>query len=176
METREAADGNRYTQAQFQQHYGDDGIWHERADTSDALQLAAIPGDNRDAPQLAVRLSLDDVIAVRREEALRGPPRSLHNLARDALNHIASSDNYNPVNLDEVFPWIPYVAAHSQYQEIIGSGITEAVAVHVQDTRDANRGGAPRLDFFFFRSDGSYCRVHPGNKSKQDAQLIFGQR
>ena len=156
METREAADGNRYTQAQFQQHYGDDGIWHERADTSDALQLAAIPGDNRDAPQLAaapddnrdspqlaVRLSLDDVIAVRRDEALRGPPRSLHNLARDALNHIASSDNYTPVNLDEVFPWIPYVAAHSQYQEIIGSGITEAVAVHAQDTRDANRGGAP---------------------------------
>ena len=39
-------------------------------------------------------------------------------------------------------------------------------------TRDHHRGGAPRLDFGFYRVDGSMCRVHPGKKNKDDAKLI----
>ena len=141
----------------------------------DAPQRAVQPDVAAVPPQLAmqsVRLSLADVPAVRRGEAARGPPRSLHRLARDALQAIAKDDEYCTVNLDNVFPWIQYIAAHARSNEIIGPGITEALAVFVPETRDANRGGAPRLDFVFNRTDGTRCRVHPGNKPKLDAKLV----
>ena len=75
--------------------------------------------------------------------------------------------------LDEIFPWMQYVAAHRQGAEIIGPGITQAIAMWTPGTNDSNRGGAPRLDFHFFREDGSVCRVHPGNRPKNDAKLVF---
>ena len=36
--------------------------------------------------------------------------------------------------------------------------ITHAMACFLPQTRDHNRGGAPRLDFCFYRMDGSMCR------------------
>jgi hypothetical protein len=183
METRQARDGHRYTQAQFLENYGTDWFWEACADTSDASQLAvpsttmetqqATRAGTSHASQLAVRLSPANVVAVRREEAARGPPRSLHRLARGALNTIAKNDNYDTVNLDDAFPWIPYIAAHGQSAQIIGPGITHAAAVFILAETDPNRGGAPRLDFFFYRTDDTVCRVHPGKTSSQDAQLIF---
>ena len=47
------------------------------------------------------------------------------------------------------FDWIPYVAAHPESQRIVGPGITQAVARFTEGTTDANRGGAPRLDFCY---------------------------
>ena len=194
--TREALDGCRYSQAEFQQHYGDglwERCWDARAHTSDAPQFpvaASVPpcptdgvtvreaeAAASDAPQVTVaatvRLCAASVIAVRAAEAARGPPRSLHGLARDALNSISKKSDYDSVNLDGYFPWPQYVAAHAQSTEIIGPGITHASAVFVTGTRDHNRGGCPRLDFFFYRTDGTVCRVHPGYKPKGDAKLIF---
>ena len=114
-----------------------------------------------DAPQLAVtaRLKPEDVIRIQQEEAARGPPRSLHNLARDALNEISQRPTQSAVNLDECFPWVQYVAAHKHSAEIIGPGITHAYAVFSLDTNDGNPGGAPRLELCFYRTDGSVCRV-----------------
>jgi hypothetical protein len=120
-----------------------------------------------------VRLHASDLIGVRRQEANRGPPRSLHDLARQALNAISQSSTYAEVDLDDWFEWIPYVAAHRESQRIVGPGITQAVARFREGTNDANRGGAPRLDFCFIRVDGTVCRVHPGRRRSQDAQLVF---
>ena len=94
-------------------------------------------------------------------------------MARDALNQINQNPNYDSRNLDEVFDWMAYVAAHVHADEIIGPGITRAMAHFVDGSRDCNRGGAPRLDFFFYRTDGTVCRVHPGRRPLDDAQLIF---
>ena len=107
----------------------------------------------------------EHVIAIQQQEAARGPPRSLHRLARDALNTIANEPTLNTVNLDDWFPWVQYVAAHRDSAAIIGPGITHANGVFSSGTNDANRGGAPRLDFCFTRTDGTVYRVHPGTRT-----------
>ena len=152
-------------------------------DASNPGDVAQLADDfaNRDASNTGglgqttavVRLHASDLIGVRLQEANRGPPRSLHNLARQALNAISQSSTYAEVDLDDWFEWIPYVAAHPESQRIVGPGITQAVARFREDTTDANRGGAPRLDFCFIRVDGTVCRVHPGRRRSEDAQLIF---
>ena len=99
----------------------------------------------------------------------------MHTLAREALNAISNRPTRTAVNLDTCFPWLAYVAAHTQSAEIIGPGIALAQAEWFGGTNDANRGGAPRLDFCFYRTDGTVCRVHPGHRRKNDAKLAFGQ-
>ena len=136
-----------------------------------AMASTDVPPAHRDAAQLPAVLLPQHVIAIQQEEASREPPRSLHRLARDALNAISKSANRSPVNLDGVFPWMQYVAAHPQSADIIGTGITRAHAVFLPGTNDPNRGGAPRLDFCFYRTDCTFCRVHPGRRPKEDAQL-----
>ena len=162
----------------------EDGRW-ERPLASDAHQLADRHTDtvdnaqgaagSADTPGVTARLMLQHVIGIQQAEAARGPPRSLHNLARDALDAIANNPTQETVDLDTVFPWEAYVAAHRESQAIIGTGITHARAVFFPSTNDTNRGGAKRLDFCFYRTDGTVCRVHPGNTRKNDAQLLFGR-
>ena len=113
------------------------------------------------------------VLGIQQGEAARGPPRSLHKLARDALNAISNGPTLATVDLDNWFPWVQYVAAHRQNAAIIGPGIIHACAVFFPGTNDPNRGGAPRLDFCFYRTDGTVCRVHPGKRPKEDAALRF---
>ena len=187
---RRAWDGNEYTAEEFQLFYGEErweAIWgweatSDNGPTGDVAQLAEDSGNldasnPGDVAQLAanpvIRLHADNLIGVRRQEANRGPPRSLHDLARQALNAISRRSTYAEVNLDDWFEWIPYVAAHPESERIVGPGITQAVARFRGGTTDANRGGAPRLDFCFIRVDGTVCRVHPGRKRSQDAKLIF---
>ena len=198
---RRASDGNEYTAEEFEMFYGKErweAFW-DKAPLGDVAQLAddsanldaSNPGDvaqladdfaNLDASNTGgtgtqslqvVRLQASDLIGVRRQEANRGPPRSLHNMARRALNAISQSSTYAEVNLDDWFEWIPYVAAHAESEKIVGPGIKRAVARFRAATTDANRGGAPRLDFCFIRVDGTVCRVHPGPRRSQDAQLKF---
>ena len=149
------------------------GVAQPADDSGDVTQLAVAQLEVIGVPNLVIRLQADDLIGVRLQEANRGPPRSLHNLARQALNAISQRSTYAEVDLDDWFEWIPYVAAHSESERIVGPGITQAVARFREGANDANRGGAPRLDFHFIRVDGTVCRVHPGRKRNQDAQLIF---
>ena len=145
--------------------------WLGQISTRDAPQLPAGPADG---PPAAARLQLGDVIAIQNAEATEfSPPRSLHNLARDALNRLSARPTREPVALDDFFPWMAYVAAHRQSAQIIGPGITRAIAMWRLGTQDCNRGGAPRLDFYFYRTDGTVCRLHPGNRPKHDAKLVF---
>ena len=179
---RRAWDGNEYTAEEFELFYGEEH-WEAIWDNAPAGDVAQLADDfaNLDASNTGglgqtttvVRLHASNLIGVRLQEANRGPPRSLHNLARQALNAISQSTTYAEVDLDDWFEWIPYVAAHRESQRIVGPGITQAVARFRAGTTDANRGGAPRLDFCFIRVDGTVCRVHPGKRRSQDAQLIF---
>ena len=122
-----------------------------------------------------VSLSLHDAERLRAAEAARRPKRSLHKLARDALNAItkAGVDSTASKDLDDWFPWKEYIACHAMAPDIIGEGVTHAVAEFIANTRDGNRGGQPRLDFVVYRSDGTYCRLHPGSKQSLDARPIF---
>jgi hypothetical protein len=142
----------------------------EAARGGDAAQL---PAGSADALAVTARLMPEHVIAIQQEEAARGPPRSLHKLARDAFDTISNGPTWTTVNLDGWFPWVQYVAAHTQSAAIIGPGITHAHAVFLPGTNDPNRGGAPRLDFCFTRTDGTVCLVHPGKRTKEDARLTF---
>jgi hypothetical protein len=139
----------------------------EAARGGDAAQL---PAGSADA---TARLMPEHVLAIQQEEAARGPPRLLHELAADAFDTISNGPTWATFNLDAWFPWMQYVAAHTQSAAIIGPGITHAHAVFLSGTNDANRGGAPRLDFCFTRTDGTVCLVHPGKRPKDDARLTF---
>ena len=153
--------------------------------TNDVLQLVDVHTDaaassvddvnDADTAGATPLLLLEHVVAIQNEEArLFRPPRSLHQLARDALRLIADSPTRDTVdNLGDYFPWRQYVAAHKDSATIIGPGITNAKAVFEQGRHDANRGGAARLDFWFYRSDDSVIRVHPGNKPKNDAKFLL---
>ena len=176
-ERRLANDGSTYTKSEFLQWYGDAGErqW-AAADglTDDAAEPERTVGGQAQLQlQLQAGLMPEHAIAAQQAEAARGAPRSLHTLARDAPNAINKNPTRSTVNLDDCFPWVEYVAAHKQSAEIIGPGITHAQAVFLPGTSDKNRGGAPRLDFCFYRTDGTVCRVHPGRRPKEDAKLVF---
>ena len=146
------------------------------ADASNVSQLAGNDGNVSQLAVSTIRLDTSKAIKVRQQEAARGPPRSLHKLARNALNQICNKSAYDDEDLDDWFDWIPYVAAHASCDLIIGPGITHAMARFLPPDmapRDPNRGGAPRCDFCFHRIDESVCRVHPGNTAKGDARLVF---
>ena len=126
-------------------------------------------------PSQAVFLSLPYFRTLRAAEAAHRPIRSLHKLARDALNAItkAGVDSSDSKDLDRWFPWKEYIACHANASDIIGEGVSHAVAEFIASTRDGNRGGQPRLDFVVYRSDGTYCRLHPGSKQSLDAEPVF---
>ena len=128
---------------------------------------------NHQVGEQPLRLMPEDVRAIQRAERDRGPPRSLHQLARNALNDIEDRDPRIDVSLDNEFPWREYIVKHNESAAIIGAGIVQARAVFFNDQKDPNRGGASRLDFCFVRSDDTVCRVHPGIKRSGDAKLRF---
>ena len=131
---------------------------------------------NHQVGEQPLRLMREDVRAIQRAERDRGPPRSLHQLARNALNDIEDRDPPIDVSLDNEFPWREYIASHNESAKIIGTGIVQARAVFFKDQKDPNRGGASRVDFCFVRSDDTVCRVHPGLKRSGDAKLRFAPR
>ena len=101
-------------------------LWLTPGTTStDNAQAAA---GSADVAGVIARVTPQNFIAIQQAEAARGPPRSLHNLARDALNAIANRPTQETVDLDTVFPWEAYVAAHKESEAIIGTGITHAHA------------------------------------------------
>ena len=139
------------------------------------------------APAL-VRLTLADAEELRRRRCRFATysqmPRSLHKLAREALNSISQATKdvehteeldawLRTQDLETWFPWRAYIACHPRASEIIGSGVTHATAEFINGTTDPNRDGQRRLDFIVRRSDGTLCRLHPGGRRSGDAKLIF---
>ena len=123
----------------------------------------------------AVLLDAADVPAERALEEQIRPARSLHRLARDALDGIfrVGANSAIDRNLGNWFPWRRYIACHKRAYDIIGAGIIGAYAQYIPETRDGNRGYQPRLDFVVYRADGTVCRLRPGSRPRADAQLLF---
>lgn len=143
--------------------------------TANANAQAAATEHSHTLQPTLVPLSLADAEMMRNAEAARTPLRSLHRLARDALNAITSAGVNSTIdkNLDCWFPWKEYIACHGSASDIIGEGVTHAVAEFIEGTCDANQGGQQRLDFVVYRLDGTHCRLHPGTKKTNDAKPIF---
>ena len=127
------------------------------------------------APALQVLLCTEDIQQLRTAERARVPQRAIHKLARDALNAIASAGPNSSMdrNLEPWFPWRSYAACHEDAHAVIGSGITLAKAEFMDGTSDGNRDNELRLDFIFYRTDSTYCRLHPSRTSSQDAKPIY---
>ena len=118
------------------------------------------------APHILLTVAdLDDLQA---SEATIKPTKSLHRLARAALNGIIDAGVINNINrnLEHWFPWRRYLACHTYAYDIIGTGVTHATAEYISETRDPNRRYQKRLDFVIYRADGTICRLHPGTKQK----------
>lgn len=149
--------------------------------TPDNTSTAATEHSPSTTPTVTISLRQDEAAALRTAEQARRPRRSLHDLARSALNAIATPTpgwNQQPGHgryecLDTWFPWQTYVACHHKANEIIGPGITHATCESIHGTRDPNRSGDTRTDFVFYRADGSHCRLHPGTRKANDAKPIF---
>ena len=123
-----------------------------------------------------VLLSVADIQGYKKEEAAKyRPPRSLHKMARNALLQITLEHVDGDVarDLNDWFDWRSYIACHKDAERIIGAGVTRAVAESIPESRDANQGSQERVNFVFTRADGTLCLVHPGEKPRQDAALIF---
>ena len=119
------------------------------------------------APAVQVLLRTEDIEQLCEAERSFAPRRSLQLIARMALEVItkAGPNSSMDSNLEHLFPWRSYVACHEDAHAIIGSGIALAMAEFIEGTKDPNRGGQPRLDFVLHRTDGTYCRLHPGSKN-----------
>ena len=127
------------------------------------------------APAVQVLLRTEDIEQLCEAERSFAPRRSLQLIARKALEVITEAGPSSSMdsNLEQLFPWRSYVACHEDAHAIIGSGIALAMAEFIEGTKDPNRGGQPRLDFVLHKTDGTYCRLHPGSKKRGDAKPIF---
>ena len=98
---------------------------------------------------LQVLLRTGDIQQLCAAERALVPQRSLHKLARAALDSITEAGPDSPMdrNLEPWLPWRSYVACHKNAHGVIGSGITLAKAEFMDSARDSNRGGQNRLDF-----------------------------
>ena len=199
-ERRVAQDGHAYTYEEFAKWYDHDAehIWSsrmlslspqstERTTCAGAATEHTTCAGAATEPTLPVALcdvatelievllGAGEIEQLRAAERSLAPPRSLQLLARTALNAITKAGPNSTMdrNLAHWFAWRSYVACHENARGIIGSGITLAVAEFIDGTKDANQGGQPRLDFVFYRTDRTYCRLHPSDKKCNDANPIF---
>ena len=152
----------------------------ETADSSTmgASSAAAASGDGA-APAAGaaiVELAPKDLDQLREDARRRYKAGELHGLARADLNRICEAGvpgASTPGGIRVKFPWRAYVATHPQSEELVGLGVVLFAASFVEGTKDCNRGGQPRCDFEIRREDGSYWRIHPGRKPKDDAQPVL---
>ena len=198
---RVAWDGRAYTAKQFCDHYGSRAseFWNvaeilleqsTNATTSQQSQSVISMAAGLDHPQgettspdaatehnlgPRVLLSVADIQWHKKEEATFRPPRSIHKIARNALQKITlvHVDGDMARDLNDWFDWRRYIACHKDAKRIIGAGVTRAVAESIPESRDTNQGGQERVDFVFTRADGTLCFVHPGVRASQDAFLKF---
>ena len=198
---RVAWDGRAYAAKEFSDHYGSRApefwngaeIFFEQSTTATTSQQSQSvismaagldhPQGETTSPDAAtehnlgppILLSVADIQWHKKEEATFRPPRSLHKIARNALQKITlvHVDGDMARDLNDWFDWRRYIACHKDAKSIIGAGVTRAVAESIPGSRDTNQGGQERVNFVFTRADGTLCFVHPGVRPSQDASLKF---
>ena len=110
--------------------------------------------------QLVLLAALDINFLRALEDSEFRPPRSLHKLARDALNALitAGVNSHIDRNLEHWFPWRRYIACHKHAYDIVGTGVTRAIAEYIPSS---SRGYQNQLNFVVYRADGTSCYVYP---------------
>ena len=144
---------------------------HETANSGEEQGVATERAD--DTAIEDVLFTIDDARQMRR--TFRGQLGVLHTEARQYMNditNIAGQDDADDVYyIGDSIRWKEYIAMHAQWQDIIGNGIIAAHRERIHNTQDPNRQNKLRVDYVFYRADNTFCRVHPGTKRKNDAQL-----
>jgi hypothetical protein len=146
--------------------------WTEKANCQP--QMLTTPRENAALQNLPnILLAQDDIPSI----LARKLPKQ-HRAARATLNEIDTLQNNGgqcrTFNLGNWFEWRTYIAQHPEARKIIGTGIIAATCEYVEGETDHNREYRLRTDFFSHRTDGTYCRMHPGSKTQLDAKLKFG--
>ena len=114
-----------------------------------------------------------DVHGLAAAQNVQGISKSdLHDMARDALNTFASADYAGPMNLEDLFPWRSYLAFHAKGEMLVGPGICRAVVDQLPNARYPHRGGRPRTDFIFTRTNETSYRLHPGVRLTNDSTPV----
>ena len=143
------------------------------------LQNADWPCDateHADDLEDACILTRDDACKIRKDWT-QGQVGRLHTALREHLNTITARARQEHATdvyyLDESIRWKEYIAMHPQCDKIIGTGIIAAHLERIHHALDANRQNNARVDYVFYRADNTFCRVHPGTRRKNDAQLVI---
>ena len=182
VEKRCALDGTRHTYREFEEYYGKDlgrDMWRRCGVTNDdevnvldqdvmqkeegtgAAEHSSEDDDEVWLPSILKVDQVDEVLSSARTSNLSST--TVHNEARSVLVNATKRIHENGVDEVQVLGdwehWKEYVCMHYYHADIIGEGIVNVVAQAVRGTKDHNREGRPRVDFVFFRRDGSYVRV-----------------
>ena len=122
-------------------------------------------------------LSYNEAAAIRRGEK----PQGLRKAMRKCLDDVSDAESMRPtervVELPEGLPWKEYIAFHTDWQKLVGTGI-ERMYLRFMAKPDHNRGQQLRLEYVVQRQDGSHVLLHPGKHAGGDAQpkyLKFGE-
>ena len=118
-------------------------------------------------------LSLTDLRGLVRQQTRRSVKEDLHREARQWLNQVANGHYGNePVmDLTTLWPqWSAWLATQPVATQSFESDVAAFTAESIENTRDPNRGGRPRVDFCVRLVDGSYWRFHPGTKVSNSAE------
>ena len=68
--------------------------------------------------------------------------------------------------------WKTYISNIAE--DVVGdTGIARLTCEFIQHTTDPNRGEDPRCDFIVYHGNGSFWRLHPGNKGKDATPKYF---
>ena len=107
-------------------------------------------------------------------------PRGFHDDARNFLENMIAAYATRPPGTEcrdpidtTVWPtWKEYLAWHKESERIVGGGILDAYVERIEGTRDANRGGKPRVDLVFYNKAHKTIRIHPGKTPSRDAAIL----
>ena len=99
----------------------------------------------------------------------------LHGEARNWLNRIANGHygDQNIIDLTRIWErWSAWLATQREATQSFEFDVAAFTAEAIENTRDPNRGGRPRVDFCVYLVDGSYWRFHPGTTMQSSSQTI----
>ena len=174
IEKRRARDGARYTLREFEEYYGflfGRVMWRRcsarneddvRKEKGTGAAEHSVEDDDKD--WLPSILNVDQVHELLSSARISNLSLSTaHNEAISVLVNATKRIHENGVGEVKVLGhwehWRECVCMHYYHADIIGEGIVNVVAQAVRGTKDHNCEGRPRVDFVFFRRDGSYVRV-----------------
>ena len=155
---------------QFEEWYADEAeiYWNEAAADPNGIPLGSTLGaaehdGNRtsesviqDTAEKEVIVSLDELRVLSGQQISK---QRLHREARGWLDHIANGDHGDQriMDLTNIWSnWKSWLATQPESTQAFQCDVAAFTAEAIENTRDPNRGGRPRVDFCAKLVDGSY--------------------